>query len=221
MRKRILTVIMTAVMTLSMTIPAFAGQWQQSSGRWWYQRDDGSYPANAWELIDGSYYHFDANGYMETGWYLEIDKSLSDYWQVTGAYYLDPATGKMATNTVIHDKHPEFDYTEAYAIGADGNCMDRADDMQEIIEDQNFDYVTENTDYMGLWWSGEWQRRYGNGQSNDISDDQLEQQMTYDEDDVLEQQMTYDEDDVLEQQMTHDEDDVLEWQTYGDQGFDY
>lgn len=191
-----------------MALPVFAGQWQQGAGGWWYQRDDGSYPANAWEMIDGDYYHFDANGYMQTGWYYEVDKTLSSDWTVNACYYLDPASGKMLKNTIVRDFSPTYGTQFDYEIEGDGNCLDKVEEIREQLEDENFNYVTENTDYMGMWWSGEWQRRYGTG-SNDISDDELEYQMTYDEDDVLEQQMTY------------DEDDVLEWQTWGDQGFDY
>ncbi|MFT4005907.1 MAG: CHAP domain-containing protein [Lacrimispora sp.] len=37
--------------------------------RWWYQRKDGSYPANKWCIINHHYYLFDRNGYMVTGWH--------------------------------------------------------------------------------------------------------------------------------------------------------
>lgn len=35
--------------------------------RWWYQRSDGTYPANKWCLINKRYYLFDKDGYMLTG----------------------------------------------------------------------------------------------------------------------------------------------------------
>lgn len=37
------------------------------NGRWWYQEADGSYPANAWKLINQRWYYFDKEGYMMTG----------------------------------------------------------------------------------------------------------------------------------------------------------
>ena len=43
--------------------------------RWWYQRSDGTYPANKWCTINGNYYLFDDKGYMLTGkqiWHDEI-----------------------------------------------------------------------------------------------------------------------------------------------------
>ena len=34
------------------------GSWQQSGDNWWYQREDGTYPANGWEEIKGKWYLF-------------------------------------------------------------------------------------------------------------------------------------------------------------------
>lgn len=54
------TLFATALMSFS----AYAGQWQQDSMGWWYQNDDGSYPASEWKEIDGKQYYFGADGYM-------------------------------------------------------------------------------------------------------------------------------------------------------------
>ena len=57
------------LLAVSMSGTAFAGEWKQDSIGWWYQNDDGSYPSNTWQWIDGNYdgiaesYFFDANGY--------------------------------------------------------------------------------------------------------------------------------------------------------------
>lgn len=65
------------------TIP---GQWiQASDGRWWYRHSDGTYTVNSWEYINGKWYHFDINGWMQTGWI------ILDYW-----YYLG-TDGAMVT----------------------------------------------------------------------------------------------------------------------------
>lgn len=56
-------------MSATMAMTSFAGQWQQDSIGWWYQNDDGSYPVNTWQWIDGNgdglaeSYYFDSNGY--------------------------------------------------------------------------------------------------------------------------------------------------------------
>ena len=64
MKKRIVAAAFATALTLSMSVPAFAGQWQQNTTGWWYQNDDGGYPANSWQWIDGKCYYFDSNGYM-------------------------------------------------------------------------------------------------------------------------------------------------------------
>ena len=61
---------MGAILTAAMTITSFAGQWIEDSAGWWYKNDDGSYPVNYWQWIDGNKdgvaecYYFDSAGYM-------------------------------------------------------------------------------------------------------------------------------------------------------------
>ena len=70
MMKKTKLIVSTLVMVASMGFTAYAGQWQQDTIGWWYQNDDGSYPANGWQWIDGNgdgvseSYYFDANGYL-------------------------------------------------------------------------------------------------------------------------------------------------------------
>lgn len=53
------------IMALSLSSPAFAGEWKQEpDGQWWYQNDDGGYPENQWQEIGGKQYYFGADGYM-------------------------------------------------------------------------------------------------------------------------------------------------------------
>ena len=63
--------------------------WIHNGSGWWYQHTDGSYPAGAWEKIDGSYYYFEGSGYM-----------VSNCW--IGNYYLG-ANGAMLKNTTTPD----------------------------------------------------------------------------------------------------------------------
>ena len=62
--------------------------------RWWYQENESSYAANKWLYINNQWYHFDAAGYMQTGWFQNT--ATDNQW-----YYLDPINGNMLTNTVI------------------------------------------------------------------------------------------------------------------------
>lgn len=62
--KKAKLLIATLCMSSIMSMTAMAGQWKQDSIGWWYQNDNGSYPANQWLEIDGKQYYFDSNGYM-------------------------------------------------------------------------------------------------------------------------------------------------------------
>ena len=85
---------------------ASKGSWIQSSGRWWYRHNNGSYTSNGWELIDSTWYYFDSSGWMQTGWvktggswyYLNSSGGMKTGWVKTGGlwYYLN-SSGAMQT----------------------------------------------------------------------------------------------------------------------------
>lgn len=103
--------------------------WQRDNKGWWIKNSDGSYPRNEWKLVNNSWYFFDSQGYMFTGWlnsngswyYMNTDEGSNNGKMVTGWravsgkwYYLSTATdgsgGKMLLNTII----------DGYRLGADG-----------------------------------------------------------------------------------------------------
>ena len=70
MRKKLTTALLATALTLSMGMTAFAGQWVNTGAwDWKWQNDDGSYPVNTWQWIDGNSdgtaesYYFDGQGY--------------------------------------------------------------------------------------------------------------------------------------------------------------
>ena len=80
--------------------------WRNDDAGWWYVREDGTYPVNQWEKIDGKWYHFDSRGYMQTGWlklngkwyYLAPGGAMQIGWQkVDGQWYYMDASGVMQT----------------------------------------------------------------------------------------------------------------------------
>lgn len=89
------SLVVTSVLTLN-PIEASA-EWKQDSNGWW-NTEDSSWSVG-WKEIDGKWYYFDNNGYMQTGWLHDRDK-----W-----YYLS-TSGDMAKNTII----------DGYNIGSDG-----------------------------------------------------------------------------------------------------
>lgn len=64
MRKvRLLAMIFATILTVSV-IPAYAGEWKQDTNGRWYQNDDGGFPTNCWQEIDGKQYYFGGDGYV-------------------------------------------------------------------------------------------------------------------------------------------------------------
>ena len=72
MKKGIFAALAATALSVVMSVTAFAGTWVQDSVGWWYQRDDGSYPAGKWEEIvtydngreSRMLYCFDEKGYL-------------------------------------------------------------------------------------------------------------------------------------------------------------
>lgn len=98
MKKLVKTGALAIMATLVLSSTAFAGTWKQTDGRWWYQNDDGSYPANGWQWIDSNNdglaesYYFD-----EAGWMLANT--------VTPDGYTVNANGAWTENGVVQTKN--------------------------------------------------------------------------------------------------------------------
>lgn len=62
--------------------------WQKNDNGYWYVKEDGSYPKEQFEKIDGTWYYFDGSGYM-----------LADKWKKRpdGTWYYFDKSGEMAT----------------------------------------------------------------------------------------------------------------------------
>lgn len=91
--------------------PYVTGGWKKDSKGWWYQYSDGTYPKNQWVTINNKTYHFDAQGYMQTGWI-----KLDGIW-----YFLSTKSGSeegmMLTDKTIKWKG------NIYHLGNDGKMF--------------------------------------------------------------------------------------------------
>ena len=69
--RKLLAVALSASFCFGSVISAEAasGTWKSDSTGWWYSYSDGSYAKNSWQQIDGSWYYFDINGYMDCSGY--------------------------------------------------------------------------------------------------------------------------------------------------------
>lgn len=80
--------------------------WVQSGSKWRYRNSDGTYTVNCWKQLNGIWYHFDKDGWRQTGWtkvgsswyYLDTSGAMQTGWQKVGSswYYLN-GSGAMAT----------------------------------------------------------------------------------------------------------------------------
>lgn len=112
--KKAKLLIASTIISMVLSITAFAGEWKQNTSGWWYQNDDGSYSQNAWLQDNEKWYHFDANGYMQTGW---LD--LSSTW-----YYLNQS-GEMQTSPIYLDGI-------TYNFNKDGACINRWEGLEDV-----------------------------------------------------------------------------------------
>lgn len=105
-RTIVVTLLFTAIMLVS-SMTSYAAGWQKEQSGWRYEREDGSSPAGTWEQINNEWYHFDAAGYMQTGWFTE-----NNQW-----YYLVPS-GEM-----LHDTSQVIDGV-SYTFGSEGAMVE-------------------------------------------------------------------------------------------------
>lgn len=63
MKKSLITLTAVMLLSVSMSMVAYAAEWKQDTTGWWYEQDGGGY-ATEWQWIDGKCYYFDATGYM-------------------------------------------------------------------------------------------------------------------------------------------------------------
>lgn len=89
--------------------------WMQDEHGWWLRFANNSYPKGAksgeagatyaWELVNGSWWAFDVNGYIKTGWLRDDTYG--------GWFYADPDTGMKIGWVLINGKwyyfHPTSD----------------------------------------------------------------------------------------------------------------
>lgn len=112
------------------------GQWILDEKGWWYRNPDGSYPANTWKQLAYNgitdWYHFNAEGYMDYGWYTDADGNV---------FYLNPVSdglkGAMMTSWRLIDN--KWFYFNPVSDGTKGAMVKDA-----VIEGR---YIDKN----GVW----------------------------------------------------------------------
>ena len=115
--KRITASILACLLIVStISFPSHAAGWNSDSRGWWYE-NGGSYYANQWERIDGSWYYFTADGYMDYSEYR--DGCWLDASGVCNMSYTD---GKWKSNTVGWWYEDGSWYPVSQWLWIDGKC---------------------------------------------------------------------------------------------------
>lgn len=121
MKKRYAAVFLAVAMTMGSAMTSFAG-WQSDANGWWWQNEDGSYPSNTWQWIDGNgdgvaeCYYFDGNGYMlantttPDGYQVNVDGA----WVVNGA--VQTQNNRNGTQTVTNTSAPTSEEIVDYLV---------------------------------------------------------------------------------------------------------
>lgn len=123
--RRFACVLSVAAVSAALAVPAFAdgAQWKRNDRGWWYEEANGAYPTDAWRLINGKWYYFDAIGYMaESRWignyYVGADGAmLAGTWTPDG-YYVD-ASGKWVEG--LRHPVPVVEAEPVRRVGSGGN----------------------------------------------------------------------------------------------------
>lgn len=125
--KKFLVLLMSVTITMCSTIVSFAGEWKQDNAGWYYQKDDGRYVKNDWLILsDIEKYHFDQNGYMQTGLvevdgiqhYFYEDGRMTHNWDTPEGYKVD------VDGRVIDENTPGINFKILWATGTDKGSSD-------------------------------------------------------------------------------------------------
>ena len=130
MKRRLTAILLTAMTVLAVGSTAYAGRWHKDGQGWWYENDDGSYPAGGYETVEGRKYFFGKDGYMLH----DTEGNTRPFTDVYNVIYDNDQTGSSVSSTVRSDstnvvKDPQYELDKMakvfYAPGwlwIGGNC---------------------------------------------------------------------------------------------------
>lgn len=164
MKKKLLTVIISATLIIESATTSLAGQWIQEGSDWKYRNDNGSYAAN-WQWIDGKSYYFDQNGKMFTntttpdGYTVNADGA----WIMNGVVQIQNAGASATTDTGNYDpQYPLKGYMEPWFVTSPvtGTTAWKSDPNNFFYESNNhrqyaFDLAVRNRDPLSLNYIGD------------------------------------------------------------------
>ena len=124
MKKKIAAAIVLMMsIAAAASFAAFAGQWQPNENGWRWKNDDGSYPTNSWQWLDGNNdgtaecYYFDGSGYMlastttPDGYFVDGNGA----WVVNGEIQTQTVNTETPANETQTGVYTD-DYSGTYAV---------------------------------------------------------------------------------------------------------
>lgn len=115
--KKIFLTAATAAIAVSMCLTAFAGTWEKDDiGGWWWENDDGTWPANGWQWLDGN-----QDGTSECYYFNEAGYMLAD--TVTPDGYTVNADGAWTENGIVQTRSAGIDSASAIKYPAPRHAL--------------------------------------------------------------------------------------------------
>lgn len=137
----------------------FDGGWKSDSKGWWYEDTSGWYAKDMWQKIDGKYYYFSSNGYIECSAYRDgcwlgsegawVESYNGGHWMqdATGWWYVDNS-GWYPT-----DQSLTIDGVE-YTFGSDGYVYENKVEINWALILVNKDHPVPANYTVNLWTLG-------------------------------------------------------------------
>ena len=165
MKKKIVAA-MAIMVSLAITIPAYAGSWVQDARGWWYQKDNGSYAHDCWRWIDrnndgmAEEYFFNAEGYLLVNTTTPDGKRVDGNgaridWE--GKAVQKPVSGLVNAETTVTMKNGVPFYTEEVstwdAAGQNTNgtaTVETEDFTDEELANRIIELVNEEREKRGI-----------------------------------------------------------------------
>ena len=146
--RKIITMGLIAISLIAVAPMQANAEWKKDNIGWWYTEGN-SCVKDSWKQINGKWYHFDWQEYMETGWF----QGYARYFGGPVDYYYLNDDGSMVTGIKnIDGVECKFDGNGVWKGYSDDDLRKTLDIKQGItsIEYDNND----STDYSGAWGDG-------------------------------------------------------------------
>jgi len=127
--KKIIVIAIVGMLVSAISPISASGTWLKDSQNNWNWTENGN-KTTGWKQVDGTWYHFDVNGIMQTGWvrtadskwyYMNADGGMKTGWlkDTDGKWYFTDISGAMQTGVIeVQGKVYVLEASGAMATGS-------------------------------------------------------------------------------------------------------